>query len=60
MALRFGAPIYVDEPAIGCENLTGKMVAVRIDKGFSHSLLGRVINVEPSAGGLKGVKNYAA
>jgi tRNA-2-methylthio-N6-dimethylallyladenosine synthase len=51
---------YVDEPAIDCENLTGKMVGVRIDKGFSHSLLGRVINVEPSAGGLKGVKNYAA
>jgi tRNA-2-methylthio-N6-dimethylallyladenosine synthase len=51
---------YVDEPVIDCENLTGKMVGVRIDKGFSHSLLGRVINVEPSAGGLKGVKNYAA
>jgi hypothetical protein len=50
----------VDEPATGCENLTGKMVSVRIDKGFSHSLLGRVINVEPSAGGLKGVENYAA
>ncbi len=51
---------YVDDPAIECENLTGKMVGVRVDKGFSHSLLGRVINVEPSAGGLKGVKNYAA
>ncbi|MEJ2729678.1 MAG: tRNA (N6-isopentenyl adenosine(37)-C2)-methylthiotransferase MiaB [Deltaproteobacteria bacterium] len=51
---------YVDETATGCENLTGKMVGVRIDKGFSHSLLGKVINVEPSAGGLKGVKNYAA
>jgi tRNA-2-methylthio-N6-dimethylallyladenosine synthase len=51
---------YVDEPVAGCENLTGKMVSVRIDKGFSHSLLGRVINVEPSAGGLKGVENYAA
>jgi tRNA-2-methylthio-N6-dimethylallyladenosine synthase len=51
---------YVDDPAIDCENLTGKMVGVRIDKGFSHSLLGRVINVESSTGGLKGVKNYAA
>jgi tRNA-2-methylthio-N6-dimethylallyladenosine synthase len=51
---------YVDETATGNENLTGKMVGVRIDKGFSHSLLGRVINVEPSAGGLKGVKYYAA
>jgi tRNA-2-methylthio-N6-dimethylallyladenosine synthase len=51
---------YVDDPAIDCENLTGKMVGVRIDKGFSHSLLGRVINVESSTGGLKGVKHYAA
>ena len=51
---------YGDETATANENLTGKMVGVRIDKGFSHSLLGRVINVEPSSGGLKGVKNYAA
>ena len=51
---------YVDETAAGGENLTGKIVGVRIDKGFSHSLLGKVINCEPSAGGLKGVKNYAA
>ena len=51
---------YGDETATANENLTGKMVGVRIDKGFSHSLLGRAINVEPSAGGLKGVKNYAA
>ena len=51
---------YVDETAAGGKNLTGKIVGVRIDKGFSHSLLGKVINCEPSAGGLKGVKNYAA
>ena len=51
---------YADEPAADCKNLTGKMIGVRIDKGFSHSLLGRVINVEPSHGGLKGVENYAA
>ena len=51
---------YMDEPAAASENLTGKMIGVRIEKGFSHSLLGRVINVEPSAGGLKGVENYAA
>jgi tRNA-2-methylthio-N6-dimethylallyladenosine synthase len=51
---------YLDEPAAASENLTGKMIGVRIEKGFSHSLLGRVINVEPSAGGLKGVENYAA
>ena len=51
---------YVDEPAVDDGNLTGKMIGVRIDKGFSHSLLGRAINVEPSVGGLKGVENYAA
>jgi len=51
---------YMDEPAADGENLTGKMIGVHIDKGFSHSLLGRVINVKPSAGGLKGVENYAA
>jgi tRNA-2-methylthio-N6-dimethylallyladenosine synthase len=51
---------YLDEPAAECENLTGKLVGVHIDKGFSHSLFGRAKNVEPSAGGLKGVENYAA
>jgi tRNA-2-methylthio-N6-dimethylallyladenosine synthase len=50
----------VDKPAAESDNLTGKMIGVHIEKGFSHSLLGRVINVEPSAGGLKGVENYAA
>jgi tRNA-2-methylthio-N6-dimethylallyladenosine synthase len=51
---------YVDKPAADSDNLTGKMIGVHIEKGFSHSLLGRVINVEPSAGRLKGVENYAA
>ena len=51
---------YVDKPAAGGQNFSGKMIGVHIEKGFSHSLLGRVINVEPSAGGLKGVENYAA
>ena len=50
----------MDESAADSENLIGKVVGVRIDKGFSHSLFGRAINVEPSAGGLKGVENYAA
>ncbi|GAI96254.1 unnamed protein product, partial [marine sediment metagenome] len=31
-----------------------------IDKAFSHSLFGKAINAEPSAGRLKGVENYAA
>ena len=51
---------YVDEPVVDYKNLTGKMIGVRIDKGFSHSVLGRVINLEPSVEGLKGVENYAA
>ena len=51
---------YVDKPAADSDNLTGKMIGVHIEKGFSHSLLGRAINVEPSAGRLKGVENYAA
>jgi len=51
---------YVDGPVPGSEDLTGQLVGVHIDKGFSHSLFGRVINAEPFAGGLKGVENYAA
>ena len=51
---------YLDEPAADFDNLTGELVDVHIDKGFSHSLFGRALNVEPSAGGLKGVENYAA
>jgi tRNA-2-methylthio-N6-dimethylallyladenosine synthase len=51
---------YQDEPLADGENLTGALVDVHIEKGFSHSLFGRVINVRPSAGGVKGVENYAA
>jgi len=50
----------VDGPVPGSEDLTGQLVGVHIDKGFSHSLFGRVINAEPFAEGLKGVENYAA
>jgi len=51
---------YVDGPVTDSEDLTGHLVGVHIDRGFSHSLFGRMINAEPSAGGLKGVENYAA
>ena len=51
---------YVDGPVTDSEDLTGHLVGVHIDKGFSHSLFGRMINAELSAGGLKGVENYAA
>ncbi|MGD1967888.1 MAG: tRNA (N6-isopentenyl adenosine(37)-C2)-methylthiotransferase MiaB [Desulfobacterales bacterium] len=51
---------YVDESTAENLNLTGKMVGVHIDKGYSHSLYGRAINLKPSLRGLKGVENYAA
>jgi hypothetical protein len=50
----------VDESTANNLNLTGKMVGVHIDKGYSHSLSGRAVNLEPSERGLKGVENYAA
>ncbi len=51
---------YVDESTADNQNLIGKLVGVHIDKGYSHSLSGRAINLEPSWRGLKGVENYAA
>jgi tRNA-2-methylthio-N6-dimethylallyladenosine synthase len=51
---------YVDASTANKLNLTGKMVGVCIDKGYSHSLSGKATNLEPSLRGLKGVENYAA
>jgi tRNA-2-methylthio-N6-dimethylallyladenosine synthase len=51
---------YLNEPMANSESFAGKLVEVRIDKAFSHSLFGKAINVEPPAGGLKGAENYAA
>ena len=51
---------HVDGSAAENPNLTGKMVGVHIDKGYSHSLSGIAINLKPSLRGLKGVENYAA
>ncbi len=51
---------YVVASTANSLNLTGKMVAVHIDEGHSHSLSGRAVNLEPSLRGLKGVENYAA
>jgi tRNA A37 methylthiotransferase MiaB len=51
---------YVEASTANNPNLTGKMVGVHIDKGYSHSLSGRAVNLEPSLRGLKGVENYAA
>lgn len=51
---------YLDGHPAANQNLAGQLIGVRIDKAFSHSLLGKAISAEPSAGGLKGVENYAA
>ncbi|MBW2468762.1 MAG: hypothetical protein JRE62_05645, partial [Deltaproteobacteria bacterium] len=51
---------YVDASTANKLNLTGKMVGVHIDKGYSHSLSGKATNLEPSLRGLKGAENYAA
>jgi tRNA-2-methylthio-N6-dimethylallyladenosine synthase len=50
----------LDELPIYNESPIGRLVDVRIDKAFSHSLFGKATNLEPSVGGLKGVENYAA
>ena len=51
---------FVDDSTADNQNFTGKLVGVHIEKGYSHSLYGRAINLEPSTRGLKGVENYAA
>jgi tRNA-2-methylthio-N6-dimethylallyladenosine synthase len=51
---------YVDEAPANTESLSGKLIGVRIDKAYAHSLFGKAINAAPSARGLKGVENYAA
>ncbi len=43
------------------ENMTpGKLVPVKIEKAFSHSLWGSTADFESTAEGLKGEKSYAA
>ena len=51
---------YVDSSAASTASLYGKLVGVRIDDAYSHSLFGKAVNAEPSVTGLKGVENYAA
>jgi tRNA-2-methylthio-N6-dimethylallyladenosine synthase len=38
----------------------GKIVQVRIEKAYAHSLWGKPLEVESAAGGLKGEESYAA
>lgn len=50
-----------ESDAYYCNNsLTGKMVEVRIEKSFSHSLWGKVNKIKPEPLGLKGEESYAA
>ena len=50
----------LDETPICNENLTGRLIDVRIERALSHSLFGKATKLEPTVGGLKGVENYAA
>jgi tRNA-2-methylthio-N6-dimethylallyladenosine synthase len=38
----------------------GKIVHVKIDKAYAHSLWGKPVEIEPKSEGLKGEKSYAA
>jgi tRNA-2-methylthio-N6-dimethylallyladenosine synthase len=38
----------------------GKLVHVKIEKAYAHSLWGKPVGIESSAAGLKGEKSYAA
>ncbi|MBC8392874.1 MAG: radical SAM protein, partial [Deltaproteobacteria bacterium] len=50
-----------ESDAYYCNNsLTGKMVEVRIEKAFSHSLWGKVNKIKIEPLGLKGEESYAA
>jgi len=50
----------LEELPVHNENLTGRLIDVRIEKALSHSLFGKATNLKSSVGGLKGVENYAA
>ena len=51
---------YLDGHPVADQSLSGQLIGVHIDRAFSHSLFGKAIGAELSAGGLKGVENYAA
>jgi tRNA-2-methylthio-N6-dimethylallyladenosine synthase len=45
----------------GCGDIfAGKIVHVKIDKAYAHSLWGKPVEIKPTAEGLKGEKSYAA
>jgi len=43
-----------------CENYTGRLLDVRIEKALPHSLWGHALGFESDSQGLKGEKSYAA
>jgi len=49
-----------DLPGSCCEIIPGKIVHVKIDQAYAHSLWGKPVEIEPTAAGLKGENCYAA
>jgi len=49
-----------DIPGNSSNIFPGKMVHVKIDKAYAHSLWGKPVDIESNAEGLKGEKSYAA
>ncbi len=49
-----------DIPGSCGDIFAGKIVHVKIDKAYAHSLWGKPVAIEPSAQGSKGEKSYAA
>ncbi|MFC1812201.1 tRNA (N6-isopentenyl adenosine(37)-C2)-methylthiotransferase MiaB [Thermodesulfobacteriota bacterium] len=50
-----------DKDSVSCDGIIfGKLVKVKIEKAFSHSLLGKPVWVEPTPFGLKGETSYVA
>jgi tRNA-2-methylthio-N6-dimethylallyladenosine synthase len=49
-----------DIPGSPINIFPGKMVHVKIDKAYAHSLWGKPVDIESTAEGLKGEKSYAA
>lgn len=44
----------------GGDIFPGKLVQVKIEKAYAHSLWGKPVDIDSTAGGLKGEKSYAA
>jgi len=52
---------YQNDNPDGCGSIiAGKLVHVKIERAYSHSLWGKPVDIEFTAEGLKGEKSYAA